>query len=79
MVQGEKQVQPVSRQNRAFRILNMFDLEEVPMAKAPEEDSNECAAGRKKLEAVSHVVHQSNPRSQSMLTTNRINAYNSRP
>jgi hypothetical protein len=56
MVQGEKQVQPVSRQSRAFCTLNKFNLEVVPMAEAPEEDSNECAAGRKKLEAVSYVV-----------------------
>jgi hypothetical protein len=33
MVQGEKQVQPVSRQSRAFRTTNKFNLEVVPMAK----------------------------------------------
>lgn len=79
MGQREKQDQLVSRQSRAFRTLTKFDSEGVPMPEAPEEDSNECAAGGKKLEAVSHVVHQSRPRSQPLLTPNRINAFNSRP
>ncbi len=41
MAQVEKQGRPVSRQSRAFGTLNKFDLEGVPMAEAPGEDSND--------------------------------------